>query len=67
MASGAVRLTDDARKVFLTAWQERQQVETIHPYLKESVPVGLLPHCQAMLLARHLRGDTEHYPPYYLR
>ena len=66
-ASGAVRLTDDARKVLLTAWQERKQVEIIHPYLQESVPIGLLPHCQAMLLARHLRGDTEHYPPYYLR
>jgi len=66
-ASGAVRLKDDARKEFLTAWQERKQVETTHPYLNETVPNGLLPHCQAMLLARHLRGDTEYYPPYYLR
>lgn len=66
-ASGAVRLTDDARKVFLIAWQERKQVEVTHPYLQESVPIGLLPHCQAMLLARHIRGDTEFYPPYYLR
>lgn len=66
-ASGAVRLTDDARKNFLIAWQERKQVEIIHPYLEESVPLGLLPHCQAMLLARHLRGDTEFYPPYYLK
>lgn len=66
-ASGAVRLKEDARKVLLTAWQERKQVEIIHPYLKESVPIGLLPHCQAMLLARHVRGDTEHYPPYHLR
>lgn len=66
-ASGAVRLTDDARKTFLTAWQERKQVNITHPYLEEKIPIGLLPHCQAMLLARHLRGDTEHYPPYYLR
>ncbi len=66
-ASGAVRLSDDARKAFLVAWQERKQVEIKHPYLQESVPVGLLPHCQAMLLARHLRGDTEFYPPYQLR
>ena len=66
-ASGAVRLTDDARKALLIAWQERKQVEIIHPYLEESVPIGLLPHCQAMLLARHLRGDTEFYPPYYLK
>ena len=66
-ASGAVRLKDDARKEFLTAWQERKQVEATHPYLNETVPIGLLPHCQAMLLARHLRGDTEYYPPYYIR
>lgn len=63
-ASGAVRLTDDARKTLLTAWQERKQVEIMHPYLEEQVPIGLLPHCQAMLLARHIRGDTECYPPY---
>ncbi len=66
-ASGAVRLKDDARKDFLVAWQERKQTEIMHPYLKESVPVGLLPHCQAMLLARHLRGDTEYYPPFYVK
>lgn len=66
-ASGAVRLTDDARKEFLVSWQERKQEEITHSYLQESVPIGMLPHCQAMLLARHLRGDTEFYPPYYLK
>ncbi|VAX04522.1 CRISPR-associated protein Cas1 [hydrothermal vent metagenome] len=66
-ASGAVRLSDDARKALLTAWQERKQVEILHPYLNEKVPLGLLPHCQAMLLARHLRGDMEHYPPYLVK
>ena len=63
-ASGSVRLKDDARKTLLIAWQERKQVEIMHPYLKEKVPMGLLPHCQAMLLARHVRGDTEYYPPF---
>ena len=66
-ASGAVRLTDDARKMFLTVWQERKQVEVLHPYLDEKVAIGLLPHCQAMLLARHIRGDTEYYPPYLVK
>jgi len=66
-ASGAVRLKDDARKTFLIAWQERKQVEVLHPYLKEQVAIGLLPHCQAMLLARHIRGDTEYYPPYLVK
>jgi len=66
-ASGAVRLTDDARKTLLSAWQERKQVEIMHPYLEEQVPIGLLPHCQAMLLARHIRGDTEFYTPYLVK
>lgn len=66
-ASGAVRLKDDARKTFLTAWQERKQDEVTHPYLQEKIAIGLLPHCQSLLLARHLRGDTEFYPPYYLK
>lgn len=66
-ASGAVRLTDDARKALLTAYQERKQTEIMHPYLQEQIPMGLLPHCQAMLLARHLRGDTEYYTPYLVK
>jgi CRISPR-associated protein Cas1 len=65
--SGAVKLTDAARKNLLTAYQERKQVEIIHPYLQESVSIGLLPHCQAMLLARHIRGDTEFYTPYLVK
>ncbi|MEJ2622901.1 MAG: type I-C CRISPR-associated endonuclease Cas1c [Candidatus Thiodiazotropha sp.] len=66
-ASGAVRLTDDARKRLLVAWQERKQIEINHPYLQEKVVIGMLPHCQAMLLARHIRGDTEYYPPYLVK
>lgn len=66
-ASGAVRLKDEARKIFLTSWQKRKQTEIMHPYLNEQVPIGLLPHCQAMLLARHIRGDTEYYPPYLVK
>ena len=66
-ASGAVRLSDKARKTFLTAWQERKQREVMHPYLNEKVAIGLLPHCQAMLLARHIRGDTEYYTPFLVK
>ncbi len=66
-ASGAVRLSDEARKRLLIAWQERKQVEINHPYLQEKIAIGLLPHCQAMLLARHIRGDTEYYPPYLVK
>jgi CRISP-associated protein Cas1 len=65
--SGAVRLTENARKNLLTAYQERKQEEIMHPYLQEKVSIGLLPHCQAMLLARHIRGDTEFYTPYLVK
>ncbi len=66
-ASGAVRLSDDARKEFLIAWQQRKQTEVMHSYLNEKVAIGLLPHCQAMLLARHIRGDIEYYTPFLVK
>lgn len=66
-STGAVRLTDAARKQFLAAHQERKQQEIQHPYLLEKVPIGLLPHCQAMLLARHIRGDTQFYTPFLVK
>ncbi len=66
-ASGAVRLKDDARKAFLTAYQERKKESLKHPYLEESIELGLLPHAQALLLARHLRGDMQNYTPFVVR
>ena len=65
--SGATRLTDDARKTVLMAYQERKQDEITQPFLNEKMAIGLLPHYQALLLARHLRGDTAYYPPYLLK
>jgi CRISPR-associated protein Cas1 len=66
-ASGAVRLETDARKIILTAFQERKQENILHPFIGEEVQVGLLPHIQAQLLARHIRGDLEQYPPFLAR
>ena len=60
--AGAVRMTDDARKRVLVAWQERKREELRHPFLGESAPLGLFAHIQAQLLARHLRGDLDGYP-----
>lgn len=61
--SGAVSLTDQARKAFLKAWQERKQETLTHPFLQEKIPWGLVPYIQALLLARHIRGDLDAYPP----
>lgn len=66
-ASGAVRLKDDARKTLLQAYQERKKETLRHPYLEESIELGLLPHAQSLLLARHLRGDMRHYTPFVVR
>lgn len=62
---GAVLLSDDARKTVLTTWQERKREERIHPFIGEKAPLGLVPYLQAQLLARHLRGDLDAYPPWF--
>lgn len=61
---GAVHLNDEGRKAFLGAWQKKKQDVIRHPYLDEKVPWGLVPHVQAMLLARYMRGDLDGYPPF---
>lgn len=62
--NGAVLLKDEARKEVLAAWQKRKQEEITHPFLGEKIPLGLLPYAQALLLARHIRGDLADYPPF---
>lgn len=62
--SGAVRMTEDGRRKFLKAWQERKQEVVTHPYLAEKIPWGLVPYTQALLLARYLRDDLDAYPPF---
>lgn len=66
-SSGAVKMKDDTRKLLLTSLQKRKQEIIKHPFLGEPIEVGLLPHVQAVLLARHLRGDLDFYPPFYIR
>lgn len=65
--SGAVSMKSEARKQILVAWQERKKEEIMHPFLQEKVAIGLLPYVQALLLARHLRGDLEQYPAFLVR
>lgn len=63
--NGAVIMDDKTRKEVLLAWLKRKQEEIIHPYLGERVSLGLVPYIQSMLLARHIRGDIEDYPPFF--
>ncbi|MEW8967718.1 type I-C CRISPR-associated endonuclease Cas1c [Exiguobacterium alkaliphilum] len=62
--NGAVLMTEEGRKVFLSSWQKKKQEMIQHPYLKEKMMWGLVPYAQALLLARHLRGDLEEYPTF---
>src|SRR5262249_45385923 len=60
-AGGAWSLSETGRKTVLVAYQQKKQEEVHHPLVDQRVPYGLLPHVQARLLARHLRGDLEEY------
>lgn len=62
--NGAVQLRDESRKTALVAYQERKREQLHHAFLGEKVDIGLLPFAQAQLLARHLRGDLDGYPPF---
>jgi CRISPR-associated protein Cas1 len=61
---GGVSLTDDGRRTLLTSYQKRKAEKVYHSVVDRNTPIGLIPHLQARLLARHLRGDLEHYPPF---
>lgn len=63
--SGGIQMDDATRRDVLVAWQNRKREEIVHPFLGEKIPIGLIPHVQALLLARHLRGDLNAYPSFF--
>ena len=65
--SGGVLMDEQTRKTVITAYQKRKQEEIKHPFLQENMAVGMLIFTQAMLLARHLRGDIDKYPPFFCK
>lgn len=54
--------TDAALKRALGSWQEKKREQFMHPFLKERMPLGLIPFIQVQLFARYLRGDLDDYP-----
>ncbi len=64
---GAVLLTDAARRRVLEEYQARKNEAITHPFLNEKMTLGLVPHIQARLLARVLRGELDAYPPFVLK
>jgi CRISP-associated protein Cas1 len=67
LEAGGVTMDDATRKEVLIAWQKRKQEEIQHPFLDEKISFGLVPHVQALLLARYLRGDLDAYPAFFWR
>lgn len=65
--SGAVYLNEDGRKKVLARWQEKKRSTMQHPYLKQKIPLGLLPYVQSNLLAKYVRGDIEEYLPFLMK
>jgi CRISPR-associated protein Cas1 len=61
---GSVFLNETGRKKVLVAYQSRKQDEVRHENLKDKVPIGLLPHVQARMMARLFRGELRRYRPY---
>jgi len=64
---GGVYLTEGGRRTVIVAYQQRKETEIEHRLLKQKTPLGLVPHVQARLLARHLRGELAYYPPFLYR
>jgi len=62
--SGAVLLSEAGRKTVVSAYQKRKQDLLTHPYLGEEMHVGIVLQTQALLLARHIRGDIDGYPAF---
>lgn len=65
--AGGVIMNEKTRKTVLTAYQKRKQDQLTHPFLQEKLELGLVPHVQAQLLARTLRGDHDLYPEFVWR
>lgn len=62
--TGGVVMDDATRKAVISAYVQRKQETITHPFLDEKTTLGLVVHLQARLLARHLRGDLDAYPPF---
>jgi CRISPR-associated protein Cas1 len=61
---GAVYLNENGRKEVVIAYQKRKQEEVMHSVIEQKVPLGLVSHTQARILARFLRQDIEEYLPF---
>lgn len=63
---GATYLSEPGRARFLHLWEGAKNDSVDHVLMRRPVERWALPSVQATLLARHLRGDLNGYPPFVL-
>jgi CRISP-associated protein Cas1 len=65
--SSAVSLTDEGRKKFLRAYEQRKQSEFKHPVMGRKCTYQEAFEIQGRLLGKYLMAETEIYPPLVLK
>jgi CRISPR-associated protein Cas1 len=65
--SGAVSLTSEGRKIFLTNYERKKQSEFKHPVMGRKCTYREAFELQARLLSKYLMGTTDKYPPLFLK
>lgn len=66
-AGGAVTMTKGCKKTIISIYQKRKQEKIIHPLIEDQIPLGVIVHLQARILARTIRGDMDMYLPFLYR
>ena len=65
--SGAVSLSDEGRRSFLRAYEQKKQSEFKHPVMGRKCSYQEAFEIQARLLGKYLMGETDQYPPLILK
>jgi CRISPR-associated protein Cas1 len=65
--SGAVSLSDEARRTFLRLYEQKKQSQFKHPVLQRQCTYQEAFEIQARLMAKYLMDETKQYPPLVLK
>ncbi|MBD2384634.1 type I-D CRISPR-associated endonuclease Cas1d [Cylindrospermum sp. FACHB-282] len=65
--SGAVNLTKEGLRIFLTAYQQKKQSSFKHPVMGTKCTYQEAFEIQARLLGKYLMGEVDKYPPLVLK
>jgi len=63
----ACYLTDNGRKTFFEAYEQRKSTEVTHPVFGYKMSYGRMLEVQARMLAAHVRGDIPRYVGFTVR